>query len=252
MADPIFESHHRLTRALASFARLLVSDYEVGDVLYQLCEVGVEVTGTTGAGVLLEDIDGQLRYAVASDTLTSDLEAIQLELGEGPCMLAHKAGEPVFVPNLASEERFPAMVPRTLGRGMQAVFTLPLLRSGQCIGIVDLYRDAPGPLSPRQADAASLVADMVTTAVLNRRSYDDSNDVTQRLQRALDSRILMEQAKGRVSVQVGTDVRTAEELIHGLARALERPVGEVVRDVAAGRLAVPRDGVAGSRQSTGS
>lgn len=129
--DPIFEADDRLTQALASFARLLVADYEVGDV-----------TGTTGAGVLLEDVDGQLRYAVASDSLTSDLEAIQLELGEGPCMLAHKAGEPVFVSDLAAEERFPAMVPRTLDRGMQAVSTLPLLRNGQSIGIVDLYRDA--------------------------------------------------------------------------------------------------------------
>ncbi len=222
-----------MTEALAWFARLLVSDYDVGDVLYRLCDVAVDVTGTTGVGILLEDVDGKLRYAVASDPVTSDLEGIQLELGNGPCMLAHETGEAVLIPDLeAGQGPFPDMVPRILDRGMRAVFTLPLRRNGDSIGILDLYRDTAAPLTPAQADRASLLADMVTTAVLNRRRYDDSNEVTHRLQRALDARIEMEQAKGRVSAQAGIGMRTAEELIHGLARSLNRPVGEVVRDVA--------------------
>lgn len=241
----------RLTEALVSFARLLVSDYDVGDVLYQLCDVAVDVTDATGAGILLEDIDGGLRYAVASDALTADLEAIQLELGEGPCMLAHATRSPVLIPDLGSEQRFPSMVPRTLDRGMRAVFTLPLLHNGESIGILDLYRDTPGELSRRQADAGSLLADMATTAVLNRRRYEDATEVTQRLQRALDLRIVLEQAKGRVGAQLGVEMHAAEQLIHEFARALGRPVGEVVRDIAAGTLAVPRDSAPPMR-STGS
>ena len=243
---------HRLTEALASFARLLVSDYDVGDVLYDLCDQAVEITGTTGAGILLEDVDGRLRYAVASDPLTADLEGIQLELGEGPCMLAHAQRAPVFIADLAAEERFDQMVPRTLDRGMRAVFTFPLLRNGESIGILDLYRDEPGPLSDQQSDAASLFADMVTTAVLNRRRYEDSTAVTQRLQQALDSRILMEQAKGRVSAQVDVDMRDAEQLIHDFARGLGRPVGEVVREIAAGVLGLPRDGADGRHRPAAS
>lgn len=245
------EYNPRLTEALVSFARLLVSDYDVGDVLYQLCDVAVDVTGATGAGILLEDIDGRLRYAVASDALTADLEAIQLELAEGPCMLAHASREPVLIPDLGSEQRFPSMVPRTLDCGMRAVFTLPLLHNGDSIGILDLYRNTPGELSRSQADAGALLADMATTAVLNRRRYDDSTQVTQRLQRALDSRIVLEQAKGRVGAQLGVEMHTAEEWIHQFARALARPGGEVVRDIAAGALVMPRDGAAPAR-STGS
>jgi GAF domain-containing protein len=221
---------------------LLVSDYDVGDVLYQLCDHAMAVTGTTGAGILLEDVDGRLRYAVASDPMTSELEGIQLELGEGPCMLAHSSGEPVLIPELRAEDRFPAMVPRTLDKGMRAVFTLPLLHSGSSIGILDLYRNEPGPLDPEQSEAAALMADMATTAVLNRRHYESTVDRTQRLQEALDARILMEQAKGRVSADVGVGMQRAEELIHDFARALERPTGTVVREIAAGRLTLPGDG----------
>lgn len=241
----------RLTETLVSFARLLVSDYDVDDVLYQLCDVAVHVTGTTGAGILLEDVDGRLRHAVASDAVTADLEGVQLELGEGPCMLAHASREPVLIPDLSAEQRFASMVPRTLDRGVRAVFTLPLLRKGESIGILDLYRDTPGALSPSQADAGSLLADMATTAVLNRRRYDDSTVVTQRLQRALDSRIVLEQAKGRVGAQLNIEMRAAEQLIHEFARALGRHAREVVRDIAAGTLRMPRD-IAAPARSTGS
>lgn len=252
-AEPSGNPNERLTEALASFARLLVSDYDVADVLYQLCDVAADVTATTGAGILLEDVDGRLRYAVASDPLTSELEAIQLELGEGPCMVAHDTAEPVLIPDLsAAQERFPGMAPRTVDKGMRAVFTLPLLRDERSIGILDLYRDTPGDLSPWQAEAASLLADMSSTAVLNRRSYETSVEVTQRLQAALDSRILMEQAKGRISHQVAVDVGRAEELIYEFARGLQRPIGEVVRDIADGRLTLPGDGAVDARRSTGS
>lgn len=251
-AEPLVDPARRLNDALVGFARLLVSDYDLGDVLYDLCDVGVDVAGVTGAGILLEDVDGRLRYAVASDALTSELEGVQLELGEGPCMLAHATRQPVLIPDLAAaKHRFPAMVPPTLERGMRAVFTLPLLRNGESIGIMDLYRDTPGDLSPGQADAGSLVADMVTTAVLNRRRYDDSTQVAQRLQRALDARILMEQAKGRVGAHFAMDMRSAERLIHDFARGLNRPVGEVVREIAAGTLSLPRDEALPS-QKTGS
>lgn len=249
-AEPSGNPNERLSETLSSFARLLVTDYDVGDVLYQLCVAAVDITGTTGAGILLEDVDGRLRYAVASDSLTGELEAIQLELGEGPCMLAHSTGAPVLIPDLlAATERFPGMVPRTVDKGMRAVFTMPLLRDERSIGILDLYRDEPGDMSPWQLDAGSLLADMSSTAVLNRRSYDTSVEVTQRLQSALDSRILMEQAKGRVSYQVGVEMTRAEELIYEFARALQRPIGAVVREIAAGQLVLPSDGGVAARRS---
>lgn len=241
MAEVGQQGSPRLREALSGFATLLVDRYDVGDVLYRLCGVAADVTDATGVGILLEDVDGRLRYAAASDPMASRLEAIQLELGEGPCMLAHSTAEPVLIPELAAERRFDQFVPRAREQGVEAVFTLPLLHRGDSVGILDVYRDRASALTDGQMADAALTADMVTTAVLNRRLYDDSVTVAQQLQAALDARILMEQAKGRISERCGVSVEEAEDMIHARARGLGRPIGDIVRDIAAGTSTVEDD-----------
>lgn len=218
---------------------MLVDRYDVGDTLYWLCDVVLELTDATGAGILLEDIDGSLRYAVASDAKTARLEEIQLELGEGPCMLAHASGEPVLVASLDDESRFNGWRPRARAEGVEAVFTLPLLAKGSSIGILDIYRDRSSVLTDQQLAEAAVVANMATTAVLNRQEYEQSVSRTDQLQAALDARILMEQAKGRVGEAHGVDMATAEELIHHHAAQRGRPIGEVVRGIATNGDEVP-------------
>lgn len=218
---------------------MLVDRYDVGDTLYWLCDVVLELTDATGAGILLEDIGGALRYAVASDAKTARLEEIQLELGEGPCMLAHASGEPVLVSSLDEESRFNGWRPRARAEGVEAVFTLPLLAKGSSIGILDIYRDRSSTLSDQQLAEAAVVANMATTAVLNRQEYEQSVSRIDQLQAALDARILMEQAKGRVGESHGVDMATAEELIHRHAAQQERPIGEVVRGIGTNGDGVP-------------
>lgn len=229
----------RLNDALTTFATLLVDQYDVGDTLYWLCDLARDLTGASGTGILLEDVDGSLRYAVASDIKTSRLEEIQLDLGEGPCMLAHATGEPVLVADLDGETRFDGWLPRARSEGVEAVFALPLLSKGTSIGILDIYREAPAPLTEQQLTEAGVVANMVTTAVLNRQEYDESVSNTGRLQAALDARIVLEQAKGRVSQSQNVDMSTAEQLIHDHAAGQDRSMGEVVRGIAAGDDEVP-------------
>ena len=228
----------RLNEALIEFATMLVDRYDVGDMLYWLCDLAGEVAGATGTGILLEDVDGRLRYAVASDAKTARLEEIQLDLGEGPCMLAHATKQPVLIPSLTGEERFNGWLERTRAEGVGAVFTLPLLSKGTSIGILDLYRDEASELSPQQLAEAGVVANMATTAVLNRQAFEKSVTVTDQLQTALDARIVLEQAKGRISELHKVDMAAAESLIHRRAQELGRPMGEVVRDVAAGDVAL--------------
>src|SRR5687767_10654144 len=140
----------RLNEALIEFATMLVDRYDVGDMLYWLCDLAGDVAGATGTGILLEDVDGRLRYAVASDAKTARLEEIQLDLGQGPCMLAHATREPVLIPSLTGEERFNGWLPRARAEGVAAVFTFPLLSKGSSIGILDVYREEPTTLSPQQ------------------------------------------------------------------------------------------------------
>lgn len=233
-----FGPTQRLEGALASFARLLVRDVEPSDLLHELCRLAVDVLEMTGAGALLEDVDGRLRYAVATDAQTSKVEELQLSLREGPCMLAHRTATPVIVSDLHAEERFPTFGPSALEAGITSVFTFPLLRNGAAFGIIDLYCDSPRILSPEQQSDAQLIADMAAAAVLNRREYEDSAAVADRLQHTLDARILMEQAKGRVAEQFGIEVRRAEELIYDHAKRVGGPVGEIVAGIASGEIRI--------------
>ena len=229
----------RLNEALTTFATMLVDRYDVTDTLYWLCDVARELTDATGTGILLEDVDGSLRYAVASDPKTARLEEIQLELGEGPCMLAHATNEAVLVPSLDDEARFDGWRPRARAEGVEAVFTLPLLAKGSSIGILDIYRERASALTEQQLSEAGVVANMVTTAVLNRQEYEQSVSRTDQLQAALDARIVMEQAKGRISEVHGVDMVGAEELIHRHAADQGRPIGEVVRGIAVDAEEIP-------------
>jgi GAF domain-containing protein len=226
----------RLTELLSSFARILIGEQDLGALLYRLCDVGVEAAGATGAGILIEDVDGSLRYAVASDQTAARAEQLQLHTGEGPCMLAHQTGEKVLVANLEQEQRFPAFTPRALETGIRAVFTFPLRHGDRCVGVLDLYRDQPQMLDGQELQHAALLAEMAAVALLNRRSYDDSVAVTDRLQDALDIRIAMEQAKGRISEQAGVDPGVAEKMIYDAAKRGGEAIGSIVARIADGTL----------------
>ena len=230
------ESTSPLIEQLKSFARMLVSDQDVGGLLHRICEVAVEALAVDGAGILLRDTDGSLRYAVASDERTAQIEGLQLETGEGPCMLAHREGRKVVVGELASETRFPVFTARAMDAGIRAVFTFPLCHGEESFGVLDLYQLHTGTLTEAQQDDAQLLADMAATAVLNRRAHDEGVELTDRLQSALDERIVIEQAKGRVSEQMGVPEDVAEKLLYERARTHGETPNAVARRIGTGEL----------------
>ena len=226
----------RLTQLLATFARILVGDQDLGALLYHLCDVGLEAAGARGAGILVEDVDGSLRYAVATDERAAEAERLQLDACEGPCMLAHQTGDRVLIGDLSSEQRFPNFTPAALQTGIKAVFTFPLRHGDRTVGVLDLYRDQPEMLSPAELANAELLAEMAAVALLNQRSYVDSVAVTDRLQEALDVRIAMEQAKGRISEQADVAPGVAEKMIYDTARHHGEPIDVIVQRIADGTL----------------
>lgn len=225
-----------LLKTLTSFTRLLTGELDTADLLHRLCDAAVDGVTVTGAGILVEDVDGSLRYAVASDEMSGEMEELQLTTGDGPCMLVHATGERVLIDDLTAEARFPAFTPGALSAGVRAIFTFPMHGRDRAIGVLDLYRRTPGALRDEEADHAQVVADLAAAAVLNRRVHDDAAAQAARLQKALDARIAMEQAKGRVSEQTGTDPRVAETMIYRYARRHGASVGSVVRAITEGSL----------------
>jgi diguanylate cyclase (GGDEF)-like protein len=177
-------SVYELSDVLSEFARTMVTDFPIQDILDQLVERIVEIMPVTAAGVTLISEDSVPRYIAASDEDALRFERLQTELGEGPCLAAYRTGEAISVPDLGHEARFTRFGPKALAAGLVAVFTFPLRHGGLQLGALDLYRDTPGELSAQAMTAAQTLADVVAAYLLNAQARSDLQDSSERSRRA--------------------------------------------------------------------
>ena len=163
-----------LSAVLSDFARVMLTDFAIQSILDHLVKRIVDVLPISSAGVTLISPGMAPRYVAASDEAALEFERLQSELGQGPCLVAYETGTPVFVPHLASDERFPDFGPQAVAAGMAAVFTFPLRHGDGCLGALDLYRDAPGALDPGAQEAAQTLADVAAAYLLNAQAREES------------------------------------------------------------------------------
>jgi diguanylate cyclase (GGDEF)-like protein len=120
------------------------------------------------------------RYIAASDKNALRFERLQTKIGEGPCLSAFESGEPVAVPDLTMDGRFPHFAPAAVEAGLAAVFTFPLRHGEGRLGALDLYRDIPGALTPGDMDAAQTLADVAAAYLLNAQSREEARATSDR------------------------------------------------------------------------
>ena len=226
----------KLTALLKTFARTLVTDYPITELLDTYCVDTAEILEVDGAGVMLEDEGGDLRFVAASDEKVRHIEALQIELGEGPCRHAYATGEITLIPDLSRDERFPSFSPRATAAGLAAVQSYPLKTDDQCVGALNVYSAVPTAFDDTDSEAGQLLADICTTYIVNSRNLSESIKVAGQLQRALDTRVVIEQAKGRLSEQLALSVGEAFEVMRRYARNNGRKLHEVASEVVDGRL----------------
>lgn len=218
------------------FTQELVSSYEVTKTLANLCSDVVEVLPVRGAGVMLEDDHEVLRFVVASDQMVREIEALQIELDEGPCLRAYRTGEQVIAADLDGDERFPRFGPAAMERGLRAVFSFPMRLRDEHVGALNLYSDTPSEFHTDDVTAGQVLADIATTYIINARQSEQNARLNQQLQHALDSRIVIEQAKGKLSEQRRIEIDAAFELLRRHARSHGTRLHTVAEQVVAGSL----------------
>jgi diguanylate cyclase (GGDEF)-like protein len=166
-------SEQQLSDVLSEFARTLVTDFPIQAILDHLVVRIVDILPITAAGVTLISEDSDPHYVAASDESALLFEKLQTELGEGPCIEAFQSGTAVAVADLRDERRFPEFTRRALEAGLLAVFTFPLRNGDAQLGVLDLYRDEPGPLDARTMGAAQTLADVASAYLLNAQARAD-------------------------------------------------------------------------------
>jgi hypothetical protein len=207
------------------------SSADQADSLVCLCARTLPVSGV---GLALMTDDGPAGTVAASDDGAMRLEELQFTLGEGPCVEASRTGRPVLAPDLAgtSSRRWPQFSAGADAAGLRAVFALPLQVGGIRLGVLDLYRDTAGELSPAELSDALTFADAATQLLLDLQAQDTAQRIPPPHALAvLDDRAEVHQATGVVSVRARVSLAQALALLRARAYAEDRPIGDLARDV---------------------
>lgn len=229
--------HRGFWQVLERFAGTLV-DRELDDVLEQLGADVRRVLNVAGAGVMLGDDEGNLHFTSTSDGVLHELEGLQIELNEGPCLMAYRNEEIVLATDLSGDERFRKFGPRAIEAGMAAVFSFPMHIEDKVIGALNMYRGEAGEFTEDQIEVGGTFADIATTYLANARDSEQQELLTKQLQHALNSRVVIEQAKGYVSALTSMELPDAFELIRSYARSHQTKVRVIARGVLHGDLTV--------------
>jgi len=229
----------RISAAFVKVADTLVADYDVIDLLHTLVEACVSVLDVHAAGLVLTDDDGTLQLLASTSERADFVEIMQLNAGTGPCIQCFRAGVVVAVADIESDgDEWPDFQAAALLQGFRAVHATPMRLRGEVLGALNLFSTGTGLLNAPDAAVAQALADVATIGILQERSIRETGVVREQLQHALESRVLIEQAKGVVSALGRIGVDEAFGLLRDYARHNNLSLRTVAERVAARTLDV--------------
>ena len=160
-------SERQLSDILSEFARTLLTDFPIQEILDHLVDRIVKAMPITGAGVTLISETLSPHHVAASDERALAYVKLQTALEEGPCVAAYRTGKAVAIPDLREDDEFPSFGPQAREAGLGAVFSFPLCHEDLRLGALDLYRDTLGPLSDEDMVVAQTLADVASAYLVN-------------------------------------------------------------------------------------
>ncbi|MGW4245801.1 GAF and ANTAR domain-containing protein [Nocardia sp. NPDC004722] len=220
-----------LITAFAHFARMLPTDYEPGQALEELVDAETTVLGLQGAGVVMRS-QGRLRMVTSRGERVLGAERCQEHYQQGPCVDACRSGEVIVVGDLAQGGgRWPHYTAVARRDHIGAVAGIPMWLPHTGIGAVNLYQEHSRRWADQDLEVARVLADTAVGYVVNAGERRRHSAITGHLQTALDSRVLIEQAKGIIANAYDIAPDEAFTLIRGYARARRLRLREVAREI---------------------
>ena len=196
-----------VTEAFMSLANSLVDEFDVVDLLSGLAADCARLLDIASAGVLLADRRRVLHVVAASSEATRNLELFQLQREQGPCLDCYQDGAPVAVADLREHaQRWPQFVEAAAAAGFASVHALPMRLHRNTLGTLGLFGAQVGALSDEDLNLAQALAHVGSVAVVHGNNVADASAVADQLQAALDSRVVLEQAKGFLAQSGGLDM----------------------------------------------
>jgi anti-sigma regulatory factor (Ser/Thr protein kinase)/GAF domain-containing protein len=224
-----------LAEAFVDLSDTLVADYDVVEFLHLLARRCVDVLGVQAAGIMVGDQRGALRVMASSSEQAHLLELFEVETDEGPCVECYAAGEPVADSDLGTPDpRWQRFAGRARAAGFRAVYAVPVRLRDEVIGVLNLFATVAGPLDDAAARAARALANITTIGLLQHRAVEYRQVLAEQLQHAMNSRVVIEQAKGVLAEHLGLDMAAAFDELRRYAARVGRRLSDVAAAVAAG------------------
>ncbi|MEZ0491472.1 GAF and ANTAR domain-containing protein [Kineococcus sp. TBRC 1896] len=218
--------------AVNDIAAVLAEHGEPLDLAHRLVRHCAELLSASAVGLLVEDSRRELQLLAATPSQTREVELLQLQLEQGPCLDAYRTGTVLSVASAADlAARWPEFGRRAAALGIRAVHTVPVHSGGRTIGALNLFRDHEGAYSRVESDVARAMASFGAVGITQLEHVAEGARVQAQLQEALDSRIVLEQAKGALAQRFRVHPDAAFQRLRARARTERRRLRDVAQEV---------------------
>lgn len=259
MIEPTRE--RKLSTAFVTLADTLVAGYDLIDLLQTLVDTCVDVLDATAAGLLLRTGTGELRVVASTTEEAEFVELVQIGADSGPCLQCVSTGKPVTVADIDTVgDQWPEFREAAMQRGFRSLQATPMRLRDDVIGAMNLLDDTAGALNEEDAAVAQALSDVATIGILAERAARQRDLVTNQLQGALESRIIIEQAKGLLAASTAQSMDDAFRSLRAYARRNNLSMRTVAADlverrlhssqVSAGGIERPNDPARGDRSTS--
>jgi GAF domain-containing protein len=222
----------RLAERFVALADTLVDDYDVVEVFDSLMETCIELLDIDEAGLMLTDAQGGLQRVASSSEEARLLELLQVQTRVGPCFEAVHGGETIVVHDIAeSRDRWPSFAERALAHGFRSVYAFPMRLREATVGSLNLFGNGTHGLDDESRVIAKALADIATIGILQQRSLHRSTLLAENLQRALNTRIVVEQAKGILAERGGLPMEETFAVLRSYARSHNLRLSDLAHSV---------------------
>ncbi len=209
----------RVAQVFVELADTLVEEFDVVDLLQVLAERSVELLDADASGLMLADQRGELRLMAFTMERARLLELFELQIREGPCQDAYTSGLAITNVDLVeAETRWPVFTPAAREAGFTTTHALPMRLRGNVIGVLNLFSERVRLLDEDDVAVGQAMADVATIGLLHERTLRERTVLSEQLQTALHSRVLIEQAKGVLAARAGISVEDAFTMMRLHAR----------------------------------
>ena len=223
-------------QALNDLGHLRFGEMRVEEAMHQIVQTTHTIFAVDGAALMLADAEHHLRNAAVSDDRVRHLEELQVRYQEGPCITAFEDKVLVGAQDLVTDPRWPSFNRAAVDRGVRAVLASPIPFNQDAVGVVAVLSQQERPWSAEAELALLAFTDLAALLIASMMMGEQQTELAQQLQGALNSRAVIEQAKGVLIGQHGLSAQAAYEQIRAQARAERRKIAVVAAELVRGAV----------------